>query len=58
MFKKFLKIIKNKILIKKITRENDIKKIFSTIYEKNYWGDKESYSGPGSNNKKYKKISK
>ena len=51
---KILKIIKIKFN-QKITRENDIKNIFNNL-RKNYWGDKESYSGPGSNNKNTKKL--
>lgn len=58
MLKKFIKFLKNKILIRKITRDKNIKNIFSTIYKKNYWGDIESVSGPGSNNKNTKQLIK
>jgi hypothetical protein len=41
----FRKIVKYKILKK------DLKTTFTNIYRINYWGDSESRSGPGSNNK-------
>jgi len=58
MLEKFIKFIKNKITIKQITKDKNIKKIFSEIYRSNYWGDKESVSGPGSNNKNTKLLTK
>ena len=58
MLKKFIKFLKNKILIRRITKDKNIKNIFSAIYKINYWGDNESVSGPGSNNKNTKQLIK
>lgn len=46
----------NKLQIKKISKEKNIKNIFSKIYNKNYWGDNESVSGPGSNSLNTKNV--
>jgi hypothetical protein len=50
MFSKILKFIFRKIVKYKILKK-DIKTTFTNIYRINYWGDDESRSGPGSNNK-------
>jgi len=46
----------NKIMIQNLSKKNNSKIIFTKIYEKNYWGDSESFSGPGSNNKNTREI--
>lgn len=51
-----IKNLYNKFRIKKISQKKNTKKIFSEIYKNNYWGDKESASGPGSNDLNTKNV--
>lgn len=46
--KKVFYYFKNKVFLRKIFSSSDNKTRFTKIYEKNYWGSKESRSGSGS----------
>lgn len=54
LLNKFKDIIK----IKKILKDEKIEKIFNKIYISNYWSDKETRSGPGSNKDNTRNIIK
>lgn len=56
MIKKIFQYVNRKILIKNIIKEKSLSKKFTRIYKINYWSDRESVSGPGSNYKNTKKL--
>ena len=52
----YYKYFLQKKKIQKILQLQDNEKKFSEIYSTNFWGDDESFSGPGSNNKNTKET--
>ncbi len=55
---KIIRYCIQKIAIKFIIKEKNNKKRFTKIFETNYWGDLQSYSGPGSNIKNTRNLTK